>query len=303
MSEESRDFDRHSRFSGDSITQKIANARSGKKALFIHGEAEEMKIENGDISSLEGYSDKGELPERELEQTVEIIGDRDIDPRRLAGKMRRVKQHVDTLKRLQRLAKESRMFADYQRIKKKLGQVEKYVRCLTANELRELKKLQVFSSPYNEDMMELMDQEISKAEAVEKKRKARRKGRRGQSSQANIDNEMRKMAFLMGIYGASGQTERHEYVSRASVLKKKRGHSSPHKSRASMMDQHMTIQPKELPRPNIYSQSSEQSIMTEDSVPVAFSKPARLKNVSIGGMSRMSRVRSDDSARQVSIRY
>lgn len=45
-----------------------------------------MKIDGG-ASSLDCYSDPEELPAKELEKTIEIIGEKDINPKKLVSKM------------------------------------------------------------------------------------------------------------------------------------------------------------------------------------------------------------------------
>lgn len=58
-------------------------------AVFITDENdnEELKID-GRASSLDCYSDPEELPARELEKTIEIVGNKDINPWKLAAKMK-----------------------------------------------------------------------------------------------------------------------------------------------------------------------------------------------------------------------
>jgi hypothetical protein len=60
-------------------------------ALLItdENESEELKID-GWASSLDCYSDPEELPDWELEKTIQIVGSKDINPWKLAAKMKRI---------------------------------------------------------------------------------------------------------------------------------------------------------------------------------------------------------------------
>ena len=75
------------------------------------------------------------------------------------------------------------------------------MRCLTSKELSELKKLEVFTSPYSQDLVSMVKEEIVSAKKLEKRKKKSKKTRRINEKPVNITEEMRKMAFILGIYG------------------------------------------------------------------------------------------------------
>jgi uncharacterized membrane protein (DUF106 family) len=49
--------------------------------------------------------------------------------------MKTIKTHLETLEQMMKVAKEARLFADLEKIKKKHKQISKSVRCLSVNEL------------------------------------------------------------------------------------------------------------------------------------------------------------------------
>jgi hypothetical protein len=53
-----------------------------------------------------------------------------------------------------------------------------------------------------------------------KRKKARKAFKKGNKIDANIEDEMKKMAFLLGIYGASGApNQRTEYIKKPNINK------------------------------------------------------------------------------------
>ena len=121
-------------------------------AITEESEIEEMNF-NRSFSSLDDYnfSDSEDLPTKEIEDTKQIIGNKDIDPVRLAAKMNRIKQTLSTLKHFMRVAKQGGLKADYEKIKEKHDKVKRTMSCLSTKELRQMKQLELFTSPYNQD--------------------------------------------------------------------------------------------------------------------------------------------------------
>lgn len=70
-------------------------------------------------SSLDDYSIDEELPDREVSEAIKIVGQKDIDPRKLAAKMNRLKGQMDLLKSFMSMAKEQKLMSDYEKIRKK----------------------------------------------------------------------------------------------------------------------------------------------------------------------------------------
>lgn len=46
--------------------------------------------------------------------------------------------------------------SDYEKIRKKYNHIKKGMRCLTSKELGDLKKLEVFTSPYAQDLVAMV---------------------------------------------------------------------------------------------------------------------------------------------------
>ena len=76
--------------------------------------------------------------------------------------MHQIKSHLKTLEDFMRVAKESKLNNDYEKIKKKYLQIKRGVRCLTVAELKELKSLELFTSPYNQDQLQMIQIAIEK---------------------------------------------------------------------------------------------------------------------------------------------
>lgn len=108
-------------------------------ALFIEdeNENEELKID-GWASSLDCYSDPEELPQKELEKTIEIVGSKDINPWKLAAKMKRIQWQIQLLEELMHQASKKRLWADHSKLQNKHRNIKKHMRCLNISELREL---------------------------------------------------------------------------------------------------------------------------------------------------------------------
>jgi hypothetical protein len=60
----------------------------------------------------------------------------------------------------------------------------------------------LLQDPFNQDPNRILRLEIEKGENFEKKKKSRSKFRK--ISEANIEDEVRQMAFLLGIYSGGG---------------------------------------------------------------------------------------------------
>ena len=57
--------------------------------------------------------------------------------------------------------------------------------------------LEILQDPYNKDFLWLLNIEVDKGENIERKKKWNRFWK---ASEANIEDEVKKMAFLLGIY-------------------------------------------------------------------------------------------------------
>ncbi len=65
------------------------------------------------------------------------------------------------------IARQFKLLGDFEKIKRKYVQVKTNMKCMKFSELEKLKQLEVFSSPYAQDLKKLMKNELEKTHRKE----------------------------------------------------------------------------------------------------------------------------------------